>query len=316
MSASQRERFVSVLDAAIESDDRLAVVLADISVDRFRASGAMARHPDRVVNVGIREPLMVSVAAGMALEGMRPVAHSYAPFLIERSFEQLKIDFGHQGVGGVFVSVGASYDWAGGGRTHQCPGDVALIRTIPGFDVVVPGHADEVEAALRAALASDRNVYIRLSELSNAEGHPEALGRVMEVRRGDDDSPTILAVGPMLDAVLGATADSGATVLYAATPEPLDAASVAAHVRSTELAVVEPYLEGTTAPAVLSALPGRALRLVSIGVPKVELRRYGSPREHARAYGLDAPGIRQRLDAWQAIWPSERQRHATAARVV
>jgi transketolase len=81
---SMRDRFVSVVTELLESEPRLAVVLADITVDRFKATGALQRHPDRVVNVGIREQLMVDVAAGMALGGMRTIAHSFAPFLVER----------------------------------------------------------------------------------------------------------------------------------------------------------------------------------------------------------------------------------------
>src|SRR5882762_4525471 len=119
-----RTAFADTTNQLLDADPRLAVVLADISADAFEK--AAARHPDRVLNVGIREPLMVSVGAGLALTGMRPIVHSYAPFLIERSFEQIKLDLGHQGATAVLVSVGASYDVARGGRTHHAPGDVAL----------------------------------------------------------------------------------------------------------------------------------------------------------------------------------------------
>ena len=113
------------------------MVLAEISADMF--GKAAARHPDRVLNVGIREQLMVSVGGGLALAGMRPIVHTYAPFLVERAFEQVKLDLGHQGAHAVLVSIGASYDAAPAGRTHQAPEDVALVDSVPGFSVVVPG---------------------------------------------------------------------------------------------------------------------------------------------------------------------------------
>ena len=81
---TMRERFTAVTTELLDNDPRIAVVLADIGVGNFRESGAMRRHPDRVVNVGIREQLMTAVGAGMALEGFRPIIHSYAPFVVER----------------------------------------------------------------------------------------------------------------------------------------------------------------------------------------------------------------------------------------
>ena len=123
-------------------------VLAEISADLF--AKAAARHPDRVLNVGIREPLMVSVGGGLALAGMRSIVHTYAPFLTGRAFEQVKLDLGHQDAHAVLVSVGASYDSARSGRTHQAPEDVALIDTVPGFSVLVPGHPGEGAGAFGA----------------------------------------------------------------------------------------------------------------------------------------------------------------------
>jgi transketolase len=150
MTETMRDRFYRVSSELLDADERVAVVLADIGVSQFRELGVFDGHPKRAINVGIRESLMVSVSAGMALAGMRPIAHSYAPFLVERPFEQLKLDFSHQAVGGVLASVGASYDWASGGRTHHAPGDVAAVATLPGWTILVPGHVDEVETGLRA----------------------------------------------------------------------------------------------------------------------------------------------------------------------
>ncbi len=125
-----RDAFISTTTALLDEDPRTAVVLADISAAQFRT--AMRRHPDRVINVGIREGLMVGVGGGLALTGLRPYLHSYAPFLIDRAYEQIKLDLGHQDVGAVLVSIGASYDASGEGYTHQSPGDVALLDTLEG----------------------------------------------------------------------------------------------------------------------------------------------------------------------------------------
>lgn len=290
-----RERFYQVAAQLLDSDPRVAVVLADIGVSRLESYGVFERHPRRAINVGIREALMVSAAAGMALEGMRPIAHSYTPFLIERTFEQIKLDFGHQGVGGILVSIGASYDASEEGRTHQAPEDVALIGTLPDWTIHAPGHVDEVEHLLRAAAAGDGAFYIRLSATENEDAH---IGSMTAIRHGSPGAPTILAVGPMLTATLQATADMDATVLYTHTPRPLDAETLRAAVGGSDVVLVEPYLAGTSADAVTAALWDRPIKLLSIGVPRAELRRYGTPADHERYLGLDAAGIRARLDAW------------------
>ena len=136
---TMRERFAAVTSDLLAGDPRLAVVLADISADLFRP--AAVRHPDRVINVGIREQLLVSVAGGLSLAGMRPIAHTFASFLVERPFEQIKLDLNHQAAAGgaVLVSAGASYDYSGSGRTHQSPGDVALPGRCPAGRCTSPG---------------------------------------------------------------------------------------------------------------------------------------------------------------------------------
>ena len=177
-----------------------------------------------MINVGIREQLMISVAAGLAQEGLRPIVHSYAPFLVERPFEQIKLDLGHQDVGALLVSIGASYDASAEGRTHQAPGDVALLSTLPGFTIHVPGHPDEVEELLRREFARDGRAYVRLTGETNAEARP--VEQVTVVREGRHGDPLVLAVGPTLDPVLEATADLAMTIAYLSTVAPFPAAAV------------------------------------------------------------------------------------------
>jgi transketolase len=286
-----RAVFAAEAGELLDEDPLTAVVLAEISADIF--AKAAARHPDRVLNVGIREQLMVSVGGGLALAGLRPIVHTYAPFLVERAFEQVKLDLGHQGGHAVLVSIGASYDAARAGRTHQAPEDVALVDSVPGFSVVVPGHPAEVRGLLRGAMGTldAGSTYLRLSSESNREARPvsASLQMVRPGRRG-----VVIAVGPMLSPVLDGIADLDVTVAYATTVRPFDAEGLRSLAAASDaIVLVEPYLAGTSAFAVSAALAARPHRLLSLGVPRTELRRYGTPAEHAALYGLDAAGIRR-----------------------
>ncbi len=283
-----RERFARVMTELLDDDPLLALVLADISADAFWP--AARRHPDRVINLGIREQLLVSVAGGLALAGMRPVAHTFASFLIERPFEQIKLDLGHQGVGAVLVSSGASYDYAAEGRTHQAPGDVALLDTLPDWTVHVPGHPDEAERALRAAVGASGSVYLRLSVLANAAPLATSLESLTVLRTGS--AGTVIVVGPLADAVLQATSGMDVTVLYAATVRPFDGRTLRATLGTPDIVLVEPYLAGTSVPAVAAALADIPHRLLGLGVSREELRRYGSATEHQAARRLEPAALR------------------------
>ena len=160
--ASMRAAFGRTVTDLLDEDPRVALVLAEISASEYLGS-ALRRHPERAVNIGIMEQAMVGIAAGFAMEGFHPIAHSIAPFMAERPYEQLKIDFGYQGLGGTFVGVGASYDYAAEGGTHHAPADATVMLAIPGMEVLVPGHGDEIAALLRATYADGRPTYVRAS---------------------------------------------------------------------------------------------------------------------------------------------------------
>ncbi|WP_200212372.1 transketolase family protein [Micromonospora coerulea] len=293
-----RETFVTTATALLD-DPRTTIVLADISAAAF--APAARRYPDRVLNVGIREQLMVGVAGGLALTGQRPIVHSYAPFLVERAYEQIKLDLDHQGVGAVLVSVGASYDRAAAGRTHLAPADVALIDTLRDWTVHVPGHSDEVPGLLRDLVCGQDSAYVRLSTQSNARAYPDA-GDLRVLRDAGRGAPLLVAVGPVLDAALAAVAGLPVTVAYTHRPRPFDTAGLRA-LAGTEVILVEPYLAGTSARVVGAALADRPHRLLALGVGRDDLRRYGSAEDHTRWHGLDAAGLRRSVEGFLAAVP-------------
>jgi transketolase len=296
MTATMRERACATAAELFMEDERVALVLSEISLPQFDM--ALRHDPARAVNVGIMEQAMVGVAAGFALEGFHPIVHTITPFLVERPLEMLKLDFGYQELAGTFVSVGGSYDYAEAGTTHHSPGDVSIVSTIPGFQVFVPGTADEAERLLRAARADGGLSYLRTSARVNATTFDVRPGQIDVVRRAANPagSPTLVAVGPSLAPALMAAEGLDLTVLYVTSVLPFDGETLRREA-GEHVIVVEPFLEGTLAPRVTEALAERTVRLTSIGVPRTNLRGYGTPDDLDRAAGLDPPSIRARLDA-------------------
>ncbi|MEA2551483.1 MAG: transketolase [Actinomycetota bacterium] len=287
-----RTAFAATVTDLLDRDPRTALVLAEISESLF--ADALSRHPDRAVDIGIMEQTMVGVAAGFAMEGLHPFAHSLSPFMAERPYEQLKLDFGYQGLGGTFVGLGGSYDYGAEGGTHHAPADVRLMLAIPGMEVLVPGHAEEVDGLLRATYANDHPTYVRLSAASNESSFAAALGRIEVLRRGS--LATVIAVGPMLSRTLAACEGLDVSVLYATSVRPFDGAGVAAVAGDAPFMItVEPFYEGTLVSELTAALADVPSRFLSIGVPSAFIHSYGTAAELDADLGLDAAGIRRKI---------------------
>ncbi|HEX5160015.1 MAG TPA: transketolase C-terminal domain-containing protein [Ktedonobacterales bacterium] len=294
---TMRQQMVRTLTDMLDADRRLVVLLGNISASLFNKR-LFSMRPQRIYDVGISEQAMVSMAAGLALEGMIPVVHTIAPFLAERAFEQIKDDFSYQQIGGNFISIGASYDYSAEGMTHQGSGDVQVLRSLPGMQIVVPGTAEEFDTIFRASYADGRPTYYRLSERQNATPQPVRFGQVEVIQMGS--LATVAAVGPMLTPTLAATEGLDVTVLYYTTVAPFDGATLREHSPHGRVVLVEPFYADTLIPEVAAAMGSIPVRIEAIGVPHELLTRYGTPEQHDEALGLTPTGIRARLEHFLA----------------
>lgn len=287
---TMRQQMFQTVSDLLERDERLVLVLADISTDAFTET----HKSERVINVGIMEQTMTGVAAGIALEGFIPVLHSITPFLVERPFEQIKDDFCYQELGGNFISIGASYDYSTEGMTHHGPGDVQILRSLPGMQIVVPGTAGEFDRLFREAYANGSPTYFRLSLSTNPVEYPVHFGQLEVVQTGS--RATIIAVGPSLAYTLPAVEDLDVTVLYCTTVAPFDVETLRTHCQGNKIVLVEPYYAGVLLPDISAAMGRTPVAIESIGVPHKVLSRYGTPRQHDEALGLTPEGIRRRVE--------------------
>ena len=291
MQTMMRQQMVETLEDMLPQDERMVIVLADISDELFHQQRPEVR--ERLFNLGIMEQTMISVAAGFALEGFIPVVHSFVPFLVERPFEQIKDDFCYQRLSGKFISTGASYDYSVEGMTHQGPGDVSLMHSLPNMQIVVPGTPAEFDALFRESYGNGANTYYRLSLSKNPFETRTRFGKLTVLRQGT--RATVIAIGPMLAPTLAAVEDMDVTVLYCTTVAPFDGQTLREVERTGNIIVVEPYYEGVLARDICAAMQHTPIRLESIGVPYRILERYGTPQEHDAEIGLTPQGIRARI---------------------
>ena len=137
-----------VLDADLEKPCRLAL----FAVNR----------PEQFIEVGIAEQDMVSMAGGLALRGLLPVVNTYASFF-RRAFEQVYVN-ATEGTRVIYAGHYAGLCYTTDGKTHQCTGDVAMMRSVPGMLVLYPAFPEELPAMLEWYVKSGRQqpLYLRL----------------------------------------------------------------------------------------------------------------------------------------------------------
>lgn len=262
---SLRPQFAETISRIGNIDPDLFVVVGDIShglLSEFRNN-----HPARYRNIGICEPAMISVSAGLNAAGFNPVIHTIAPFLIERSFEQIKLDFGYQNLDCNLISVGSSFDYVKLGCSHHSYIDAALVASIENSKVFVPGSKSEFDRLFSDTYQSSGVKYFRLTE--NGHGFDELTknaiaGKNIVVRQGNDI--TIVALGPSLHTAV-AVSDSlekdgfSSEVIYVHSFKPFDSHSILESVTKTGTLVTISQLStvGGLGSLCLNAISGKTL---------------------------------------------------------
>jgi transketolase len=288
-----RQQFPKTVMELMDVDSRLTVLLGDIGVFGFRE--IFAKHPNNIFNIGILEQATVSMASGLGLAGLIPIIHTIAPFLVERCYEQIKLDFGYQKINGNFVSVGASYDYAALGCSHHCPADIPILRNIPEVSLIVPGTAKEFDTLFKSSYSNGKPNYFRLSETMNNIEQDVKYGKGNLIKKGAKG--TVIVVGPLLESTLDASIGLDINIVYFTTVYPFDSEIICNNISDNEkVVVIEPYYSGVIASELNQILKGRNIYLEQIGIPRTFLRNYGSKLDHDKALQIDTASIKNKLN--------------------
>ena len=282
-----------------EADERVVAITAAMpggtGLDIFEK-----RFPDRCFDVGIAEQHAVTMAAGMACEGLRPVCAIYSTFL-QRAYDQLIHDVALQKLPMVLALDRAGIVGADG-ATHAGLFDIAFLRCVPHVSVACPADEDECRKLLTTAYQQDHAVAVRYprgagvgrSVEPGLQALPFATG---EVRR-QGTQIAILAFGTLLYPALEVGEALGATVANMRWAKPLDEALVLQLAREHQaLATLEEgAIAGGAGSAVLEclALNGVSVPVLQLGLGDA-LTDHGDPAKLLAEYGLDAHGIEQSI---------------------
>ena len=257
-------------------------------------------HPERYLDTGICEDVAATVAAGMALRGLRPVLAIYSTFM-QRAYDQIIHDIAIENLPVVFA-VDRAGIVGGDGATHNGVFDIAYLRTVPNVQIAAPKDALELRAMLKKALELGGPIAIRYAR-DSVEKVPEGVWPEMEWGRWEvlkeGSKAYILTFGKTLKYALEAAGDNPEVgVINARFIKPLDKGMLERlALEGYKLVTTEDHQKmGGFGSAVLEALGELGLKpeIRVLGLPDVFFDHGSIPRMHREA-GIDAEAIRAAL---------------------
>lgn len=305
MTISTRQQFADTMLAVGQENSKLVVMVGDIGHGMLKPFAAAC--PGRYYNIGILEPTMISMGAGLAASGLCPVIHTIAPFMIERAFEQIKLDFCYHKLPGNIVTVGSAFDYSNLGCTHHCYGDFALLKTLQRIQICFAASAVEFDQLFRQAYLNDLLTIYRVAGQSHGVDFAASdiiFGKAIKVVNGSDVS--IIATGPHLRTALTACErlrSDGVMgeVIYVHTIRPLDTELIRASVAKTrKVVVIEEHMRsGGLGDDVLRAtydVP--SMKFHSVSIPDTFVTGYGTYDQLSASCGLTTEAVVEAINNW------------------
>ncbi len=301
------ETFGKTMCELMERDEKIVALTAAMP-DGTGMDFVLEKFPERAFDVGIAEQHAVTFCAGMACEGLKPVAAIYSTFL-QRGFDQIIHDVCLQDLNVTFAMDRAGIVGADG-PTHHGLLDIAYLRGYPNIILMSPKDEGELRDMLLTSIEHDGAAAIRYPRGSgfgvDISARPEKIeiGK-SEILRDADGNVAIIALGSMVYPALEAAKNleqNGieTTVVNARFVKPLDAEMILslAQTKRVFVTVEEAYLAGGFGSAVLELLEENNLldkiKVVRMGVPD-QIITHGDPKMLLAKYGLDADGIYQKV---------------------
>jgi transketolase len=301
---TQRDVFFKQLYDLARVDRQVVLLIADCgapSLDRWRRD-----IPAQIINVGIAEQNMISLAAGLALEGKKPYCYAIAPFASLRCLEQTKVDLCCHPLPVTIVGVGAGFSYDTSGPTHHATEDLGVMRALPNMTIFNPADNPTARSLAEQTYHMAGPVYVRLDR----QPFPDLYGWDVDFRDGyfavlrpQLEHIVLVATGNMVHTarkVAEAVPDISVIDLFRLKPVDIHFIQClkdapAAHVITLEEHVLSGGLGSIIAE--IKADENMGFRLTRIGIPDVYNFAYGGREIMQMKNGLDLPSIVEKVKA-------------------
>ncbi len=294
-----RDGFGEELALIGKENKNVVVVSADLE-DATRAEYFKKACPERFFTLGIAEQDMIGMAAGLASEGFITVANSFAVFLTNRAYDQIRMDICYNNLNVKLAATHAGVTVGEDGASAQCLEDLAIMRVLPNMKVLCPMDTIEAKKATRAMLTEKGPCYIRLSRaplpVLTDDATPFVIGKANVMRDGKD--ATIIACGVMVAEAMGAAEELAkenisVRVVNMHTIKPLDVGVIMACAKETGAIVTaeEHQVAGGLGSAVAEALvQGMPVPMEMVGVQD-SFGQTGTPDQLMQVYKLKSVDV-------------------------
>jgi transketolase len=299
-----RQAALNMVYELAKRDPRVVFIGSDLGPDTLKQ--LKAELPNQFLMEGVSEANIVTMAAGLALEGRIPYLNTIATFLTRRCFEQIVLDLGLHKTRVRLIGSGGGLVYAPLGPTHLATDDIAILRAVPNMTIVAPADANEMRRFMHVSVNHPGPIYIRLGKGGDPIVTPDdqqfAIGKAYRLREGN--SALILSTGICAKAALDAAVTfPGVGVIHVPTIKPLDAEAILTAVAKAKVVVtIEEHtlpggFGGAVAELILEA--GLTPRFKRLGIPDVFPDQYGSQASLMERYEITAANLAKTI---QKLW--------------
>ncbi len=295
-----RNAFADEITQLAAQDSRIVLLSGDIGnrlFDKFKS-----QFPNRFFNCGVAEANMATMAAGMAMCGLRPVTYTITPFNTTRCLEQIRDDICYHNVPVLVVGTGAGLSYASLGCTHHSCEDLSFLRSLPNMTVLAPADSMELRSLLRTVFSTNRPAYMRIGKTGEPLIHPAPpsleIGKGLPLHSGKD--LCLLTTGNMLSVAMEIAEKLKETlsiqVVSFPTVKPLDIELLSSLSQNFSfwVSLEEHSLIGGFGASLAEWMIDSAIhhvRLLRFGTPDLFPERIGSQKYLRAQYGLQPESI-------------------------